>query len=59
MEVDQDLGLDTVDLHGFTAGVLVQYNLESSRCAGPRLSRSTEKPGPQGLRQLKRNLFCF
>lgn len=59
VEVDQDLGLGSVNLQGFTIGVLVQYNLDSSRCAGPRLSRITEKPGLQGLRPLKCVLFCF
>jgi hypothetical protein len=59
VEVDQDLGLGIVDLQGFTTGALVQYNLDSSRCAGPRLSRITKKPGLQGLRQLKCTLLCF
>ena len=59
MEVDQNLGLRSVDLQGFTSGVLMQYNLDSTRCAGPRLSRITEKTGLQGLRQLKHTLFCF
>jgi hypothetical protein len=59
VEVDQDLGLGTVDLQDFTTGALVQYNLDSSRCAGPRLSRIIEKPRLQGLRQLKCTLLSF
>lgn len=59
VEVDQGLGLGSVDLQAFTTGMLVQYNLDSSKCTGPRLPRITEKSELQGLRQQKRTLPCF
>lgn len=59
MEVDQDLGLGSVDRQGFTTGVSVLHSFDGLRCAGPRLSRITAKLGLQGLRQQKRTLLCF